>query len=406
MLLRRNSLLLVLLLGVHFGCHHRLCQHHYRSSSSMLVVVDAWAILSTTTTTNKRNAQNVSQLNKLASSSSTSCMATNKDDDGKNENDSRRTGPNGTDSRRNFLLLTTTIPLFVTSAPTTMSTANAAETIGLDPDCTDRSCLGVWDGLLADCPHGGGVLGGGGGGGGTGAGCTSSQDDTPGIFSEPWDYSESRSLDWQTQMRLLRPTIELVSSKRGDKCEVLIQDGRYLRVLFEDKKTREQSIGEFYFTPNDTTVQFRIGTVPSSSSSSLSSSSSSSRSSSLLTRFGSQRNIDRAEEIRKELRYLKIPVLRNRKRSLFFVESDLDTFGPGSAALGPPEEMRSSDIDGDDDDTRKRKYSGSGRLSDNVDPKLKIDLLQQNTVLLSSNETHEVVLTKASSTTTSSMCMT
>lgn len=53
--------------------------------------------------------------------------------------------------------------------------AISAETVGKDPDCNDRSCLGVWDGLLADCPHG---LNGG-------AGCTSSQDDTPGIFSEP-----------------------------------------------------------------------------------------------------------------------------------------------------------------------------------------------------------------------------
>ena len=59
---------------------------------------------------------------------------------------------------------------------------SASETIGKDPDCNDGTCLGVWDGLLADCPHTsnfGGLLGGG------GAGCTSSQDDTPGIFSEP-----------------------------------------------------------------------------------------------------------------------------------------------------------------------------------------------------------------------------
>ena len=31
---------------------------------------------------------------------------------------------------------------------------NAAETIGKDPNCNGPSCLGVWDGLLADCPHG------------------------------------------------------------------------------------------------------------------------------------------------------------------------------------------------------------------------------------------------------------
>jgi hypothetical protein len=59
----------------------------------------------------------------------------------------------------------------------------AAETIGKAADCNDSTCLGVWDGLLADCPHDNlGVS--------TkllkaGAGCVCSQDDTPGIFSEP-----------------------------------------------------------------------------------------------------------------------------------------------------------------------------------------------------------------------------
>ncbi len=33
------------------------------------------------------------------------------------------------------------------------SAAIAAETVGKDADCDDASCLGVWDGLLVDCPH-------------------------------------------------------------------------------------------------------------------------------------------------------------------------------------------------------------------------------------------------------------
>ena len=45
--------------------------------------------------------------------------------------------------------------------------AKSAETIGKDPDCNDASCLGVWDGLLADCPHGSLA--------GYGSGCVSSQ---------------------------------------------------------------------------------------------------------------------------------------------------------------------------------------------------------------------------------------
>ena len=216
--------------------------------------------------------------------------------------------------------------------------AAAAETVGKDPNCDDRSCLGVWDGLLADCPHDAQSR--------IGAGCTCSQDDTPSIFSEPWDYSEApnHSSDWEVQVRLLVPTIQLVSARRGDQVQILSKIDRYLKVLFTDGTSGEKSVGEFYFTPNDTTVQFRVGSISGSGSI-----------------LGSLRNMERCEMIRKELRYLKIPVLRNRKRSLFFVESDLDTFGPGSAALGPPAEMRTGELEGRQD----------------VDPRLKIDLLQQ-----------------------------
>jgi len=162
-----------------------------------------------------------------------------------------------------------------------------------------------------------------------------------------WDYAEApnNSLDWQVQMRLLVPTIQLVCSRRGDQAQILLQQERYLRVVFTDGKSGEKSTGEFYFTPNDTTVQFRVGSLSAGS----------------VPFSSSLRNIERCEMIRKELRYLKIPVLRNRKRSLFFVESDLDSFGPGSAALGPPAEMKTGEIEGRQD----------------VDPKLKIDLLQQ-----------------------------
>jgi hypothetical protein len=216
--------------------------------------------------------------------------------------------------------------------------AFAAETtIGKDPDCNEAGCLGVWDGLLADCPHGGLKIG---------AGCTASQDDTPGVFAEPWDYSEApnKSLDWQDQMRLLVPAVQLVSARRGDQADTLLQKDRYLRVLFTDGKSGEKSIAEFYFTPNDVTVQFRVGSFGVASRS-----------------FSSLKNIERCELIRKELRYLKLPVLRNRKRSLFFVESDLDTFGPGSGALGSPAEMRTGELENRQD----------------VDPKLKLDWLQQ-----------------------------
>jgi hypothetical protein len=191
---------------------------------------------------------------------------------------------------------------------------------------------------------------------GGGAGCTSSQDDTPGIFSEPWDYSESpinNALEYSDQMRLLRPTVERVAARRGDKCKILFENGRYLRASIIDATSSEESIAEFYFTPDDTTVQFRIGSVVTNKVDGKT-----------LLKGSSLRNIERGEMIRKELRYLKLPVLRNRQRRLFFVESALDTFGEGSASLGPPADMKPNEI-------------APGRLSDNVDPRLKIDTVQQ-----------------------------
>ena len=147
--------------------------------------------------------------------------------------------------------------------------------------------------------------------------------------------------------------IQFVSTQRGDKVEFILQKGRYLRVQFTDKKSQERSLGEFYFTPSDTTVQYRVGSVATTTT---------------IAGTGpylaSLRNMERCELIRKQLRFLKIPVLRNRSRSLIFGESGFDTFGPGSAMLGPPAEMSRSEMD-------------SGRGSAAIDPKLKIDLVQK-----------------------------
>ena len=154
-------------------------------------------------------------------------------------------------------------------------------------------------------------------------------------------------MDWEFQQKRLLSAIESASLRRNEHVRIVFQQGRYTRVLFEDAKTAEQSIGEFYFTPNDTTVQFRIASSPSPRNGP-----------SML----SLRSMDRSDLIRRELGYLKLPVLRNRRRALFFVESDLDSFGPGSASLGAPAEMKTGELEGIDRD---------------VDPKINIDLVQQ-----------------------------
>jgi Protein of unknown function (DUF1499) len=240
------------------------------------------------------------------------------------------------------------------SPPLTTPRSQAAETIGKDENCNDSSCLGVWDGLLADCPHGQqNFLSLTGIGGGTTAGCTSSQDDTPGIFAEPWDYSENVDLNWEQQMNNLVSTIEQVAAKRGDTVRIILQQGRYLRVVFQDGNSGEASVGEFYFTPNDTTVQFRVASLRQQKGSGVAGVD-------LLLSSTSQKNMERAESIRRELSFLKLPVLRNRKRSLFFVESNFDTFGPGSAMLGPPAEMATGDLQG------RQDMDKTGRKSDTV----------------------------------------
>ena len=164
--------------------------------------------------------------------------------------------------------------------------------------------------------------------------------------SHRWDYSETNNLDWEFQQKRLILAIETACAKRNEQVRIVFQQGRYTRVLFEDSRTLEQTIGEFYFTPADTTVQFRLASSSSPNYSSLM----------------SMRNMDRSESIRQQLGYLKLPVLRNRRRTFVFGESELDTFGPGSAALGPPAEMTTGDL------------AGIDRV---INPKLKIDLLQQ-----------------------------
>jgi hypothetical protein len=243
-------------------------------------------------------------------------------------------------SRRHFFAASSSLVVGGLLPPTA-----AAETVGKDEGCNDATCLGIWDGLLADCPHPANNFMGGGGS----AACVSSQDDTPGVFAEPWDFAESDTMEWEEQMQRLVVALVKVSARRGDDLRFLVRQGRYVRVAIVDAQSQESSVGEFYLTPNDTTVQFRIGSLAGTHKS--------------FSPFSnSLSNLERSEELRKELRYLKVPVLRNRRRSLFFVEADgLDSFGPGSAALGPPAEMTTGELEGRQD----------------VDPRLKIDLLQQ-----------------------------
>ncbi|EWM20913.1 Protein of unknown function DUF1499 [Nannochloropsis gaditana] len=156
--------------------------------------------------------------------------------------------------------------------------------------------LGVIDQLLAECP--------------TEKSCASSQDDRPPVFQEPWEYEDATQ---EKAMRRLRSYVENLPG-----AETISAEDRYLR--FEIKEDGNIDDTEFYFTPNDSIIQFRSA------------------------RRGDGRdrgaNQKRMEKIRIALGFEKIPVLRNRRRALFFLESPLDGWGPSYREDAPrPEDL-------------------------------------------------------------------
>jgi uncharacterized protein (DUF1499 family) len=133
--------------------------------------------------------------------------------------------------------------------------------------------------------------------------CVSSQDDRPPYFLEPWCYDGSMTT---TLNNLLQTLTNLpgatINSENSDS-----QAGRYIHVTFHNSDNTIDET-EFYFTPNDNTIQFRSFRKDGS--------------------WDNGTNRKRVEKIRQQLSLEYVPVLRNRRRVLFFMESPFDTFGP------------------------------------------------------------------------------
>jgi len=152
------------------------------------------------------------------------------------------------------------------------------------PEGNCPECLGVVDGLLADCPER--------------LSCVSSQDDSPMHFQEPWEYEVGQSVAYE----------KLLSAVKGEPgARVVKAADDYIRAEFVDRFGNIDD-AEFYFTKNDNTVQFR-----------------SNRRGSALD-FNT--NKARMEKLRKKLGFGKVPILRNRRRVFVFFESPWDSFGP------------------------------------------------------------------------------
>lgn len=175
------------------------------------------------------------------------------------------------------------------------------QSVGLE--CDGDTCLGVIDGTLKFCPPGGQA-------------CVSSQDDRPPGFTEPWDWSDSDETPESAKNRLEAAVLFGSGLAEGESVSVLQSSPRYLHVLVTNKKSGAQDDMEFFLPKNDVTVQLRASrrSVAGATGSSP------------VPDFGA--NARRLETIRKSLKWTKIPVLRNRRRTFVFLETPFDTFGP------------------------------------------------------------------------------
>ncbi len=173
---------------------------------------------------------------------------------------------------------------FLTSLSTSLTSIVLPSQTPCDPQNSTPYCIGVIDGLLADCPTNK---------------CVSTQDDRPAVFANPWTWDYHLPDDTGAPiLDRLRSAIEL----RADYSVTLDYDPPYARFSFGDGTEVE-----FYKTPSDDTMQFRSNGPG-----------------------GNGRQRRRLEEIRIAMGMENLPVLRNRKRRLLFVESPLDDFGPAT----------------------------------------------------------------------------
>jgi len=209
----------------------------------------------------------------------------------------RRTSSNAAIPREQHLRWSSTAAAGLFAAAAGLTFAPRATNARMQP-------LGVIDELLAECP--------------TEKSCASSQDDRPPVFQEPWQYDDS------TQEKTMRRLKGYVESMPG--VEVITAEEGYLRADLTEKGDVNEL--EFFFTPNDSIIQFRAA----------------------RRGVGDDKgaNQKRMEKMRIALGFEKIPVLRNRRRALFFLESPLDAFGPVYGENAPsPEELQQAYKDND-----------------------------------------------------------
>ncbi|OAE25430.1 hypothetical protein AXG93_2818s1070 [Marchantia polymorpha subsp. ruderalis] len=150
------------------------------------------------------------------------------------------------------------------------------------------TCIGVVDETLGTCnstPN-----------------CVSSFDDRPNFFVAPWEFPGQLS----DAVNALKETL---SSMGADI--IAEPEERYVHAKFIDKEDGVIDDVEFLFSnpSEDATVVIRAASRAQGTA-------------------DKARNRERLERIRSSLTWEEVPILRNRSRTLFFLESPWDSFGP------------------------------------------------------------------------------
>ncbi|KAA8498966.1 hypothetical protein FVE85_6551 [Porphyridium purpureum] len=131
--------------------------------------------------------------------------------------------------------------------------------------------------------------------------CVSSQDDNPAHFAPPWEYDQNRTAAFER----LKSALQI---EKGASIEYVSNDGSYLYVTFTSPIGIDDC--EFFFTPNDNTIQFRSARRGTAAP------------------WDANVNFSRLEALRKKCKFTNVDILRNRQRVFLFFESPFDRFGP------------------------------------------------------------------------------
>ncbi|KAL2610554.1 hypothetical protein R1flu_029127 [Riccia fluitans] len=150
------------------------------------------------------------------------------------------------------------------------------------------TCIGVVDETLGTCN--------------STLNCVSTFDDRPKYFMAPWEFPGKLP----DALKVLKETLLSMGADL-----IAEPEERYVHAVFTDKKDGVIDDVEFLFSKpsEDATVVMRAA----------------SRAQGVAD---NERNKRRLEQIRSTLTWEQVPILRNRSRALFFLESPWDTFGP------------------------------------------------------------------------------